>query len=85
MSYALSHHDELIRNAVEAHDGFVFKTVGDAFYVAFSPAAEAVEAAIDAQKPCSLRSGKRRDLLRSGWPYTLEQPRSGAGITSALP
>ena len=50
MSYALSHHDELIRNAVEAHDGFVFKTVGDAFYVAFSPAAEAVEAAIDAQK-----------------------------------
>jgi predicted ATPase/class 3 adenylate cyclase len=50
MSKALSHHDELIRNAVEAHDGFVFKTVGDAFYVAFSPAAEAVEAAIDAQK-----------------------------------
>jgi predicted ATPase/class 3 adenylate cyclase len=50
MSKALSHHDELIRNVVEAHDGFVFKTVGDAFYVAFSPAAEAVEAAIDAQK-----------------------------------
>jgi predicted ATPase/class 3 adenylate cyclase len=50
MSRALSHHDELIRNAVEAHDGFVFKTVGDAFYVAFSTAAKAVEAAIDAQK-----------------------------------
>src|SRR5919107_568219 len=50
MSKALSHHDELIRNAVEAHDGFVFKTVGDAFYAAFSTAAEAVEAAIDAQK-----------------------------------
>jgi predicted ATPase/class 3 adenylate cyclase len=50
MSKALSHHDELIRNAVEAHHGFVFKTVGDAFYVAFSPTAEAVEAAIDAQK-----------------------------------
>jgi predicted ATPase/class 3 adenylate cyclase len=50
MSKALSHHDELIRNAVEAHDGFVFKTVGDAFYVAFSPAAEAVEASLDAQK-----------------------------------
>ena len=50
MSKALSHHDELIRNAAEAHDGFVFKTVGDAFYAAFSTAAEAVEAAIDAQK-----------------------------------
>src|SRR5688500_19935741 len=43
MSKALSHHDELIRNAVEAHDGFVFKTVGDAFYAAFSTAAEAVD------------------------------------------
>jgi predicted ATPase/class 3 adenylate cyclase len=50
MSKALSHHDELIPNAVEAHDGFVFKTVGDAFYAAFSTAAKAVEAAIDAQK-----------------------------------
>jgi predicted ATPase/class 3 adenylate cyclase len=50
MSKALSHHDELIRNAVEANDGFIFKTVGDAFYVAFSAAAEAVQAAIDAQK-----------------------------------
>ena len=50
MSKALSHHDELMRNAVEANGGFVFKTVGDAFYAAFSAAAEAVEAAIDAQK-----------------------------------
>src|SRR5215203_5046223 len=50
MSKALSHHDELIRNAVEANGGFVFKTVGDAFHVAFSAAAEAVEAALDAQK-----------------------------------
>ena len=50
MSKALSHHDELIRNAVEAHYGYVFKTVGDASCVAFSPAAEAVEAAHDAQK-----------------------------------
>src|SRR5215204_1538623 len=50
MSKALSHHDELIRNAVEANGGFIFKTVGDAFYVAFSAAAEAVQAALDAQK-----------------------------------
>jgi predicted ATPase/class 3 adenylate cyclase len=49
MSQALVRHDELLREAVEAHGGFVFKTVGDAFYAAFSTAAEAVEAAIDAQ------------------------------------
>src|ERR687898_190231 len=50
MSKALFRHDKLLRNAVEAHGGFVFKTVGDAFYVAFSSAPEAVEAALDAQR-----------------------------------
>jgi predicted ATPase/class 3 adenylate cyclase len=50
MSKALAHHDELLREGVEARGGFVFKTVGDAFYAAFSTAAEAVEAALDAQK-----------------------------------
>jgi len=39
-----------MRNAVEANRGFVFKTVGEAFHVAFSAAAEAVQAALDAQK-----------------------------------
>ena len=61
MSKALAHHDELLREGVEARGGFVFKTVGDAFYAAFSTAAEAVEAALDTQKSLlSLRSGKRR-------------------------
>jgi class 3 adenylate cyclase len=50
MSQALARHDELLREAVEIRGGFVFKTVGDAFYAAFSTAAEAVEAALDAQK-----------------------------------
>src|SRR5918911_2083160 len=50
MSKALAHHDELLREGVEARGGFVFKTVGDAFYATFSTAAEAVEAALDAQK-----------------------------------
>jgi predicted ATPase/class 3 adenylate cyclase len=50
MSKALVRHDELLRNAFEALGGFVFKMVGDAFYVAFSTAPEAVEAALDAQK-----------------------------------
>jgi predicted ATPase/class 3 adenylate cyclase len=60
MSKALSRHDELLRNAVEAHSGFVFKTVGDAFYVAFSTALEAVEAAVEAQ----------RSLLSEKWEVT---------------
>jgi predicted ATPase/class 3 adenylate cyclase len=50
MSQALVRHDELLREAVEAHRGFVFKTMGDAFYAAFSTASAAVEASLDAQK-----------------------------------
>ena len=50
MSQALARHDELLREAVEAHGGFVFKTVGDAFYAVFPTAPEAAEAALDAQR-----------------------------------
>ena len=60
MSHALSRHDELLRDTVEAHGGFVVKTVGDAFYAAFPTAPEAVEAALDAQ----------RSLLSAEWEET---------------
>jgi len=35
MSAALRQHDALIRAAMEAHGGYIFKTIGDAFCVAF--------------------------------------------------
>ena len=38
MSEALSRHDEIMRTAIEAHNGHVFKTVGDAFHATFSAA-----------------------------------------------
>ena len=50
MSEALVRHDEILRTAIEAHNGHVFKTVGDAFYAAFSTALEALSAALDAQR-----------------------------------
>ena len=50
MSEALSRHDEILRAAIEAHDGRVFKTVGDAFYAAFPTAPKALSAALDAQR-----------------------------------
>lgn len=49
MRVALSRHDALLREAIAAHNGYLFKTVGDGFYAAFSSALEAVEAARDAQ------------------------------------
>jgi len=49
MAAALSRHDALMRAAIGAHGGEVFKTVGDAFYAVFATAPAAVAAAIDAQ------------------------------------
>jgi class 3 adenylate cyclase len=60
MSDALSRHDEILRTAIEAHNGHVFKTVGDAFYAIFSAASDALEAALEAQ----------RALLHEEWAET---------------
>jgi predicted ATPase/class 3 adenylate cyclase len=50
MELALDRHDTLLRGAIEAHDGYVFKTIGDAFCAAFARAADALAAALDAQQ-----------------------------------
>jgi class 3 adenylate cyclase len=50
MQAALARHDEILRRAVEERDGYVFKTVGDAFCCAFPTAPDALEAALDAQR-----------------------------------
>jgi predicted ATPase/class 3 adenylate cyclase len=57
MQEALVRHDELLRTAIEARDGYVFKTVGDAFCAAFGTATDAAEAALACQ----------RALLEEGW------------------
>ena len=36
MSRALSRHNEILRRATDQHEGYVFKTVGDAFCCTFS-------------------------------------------------
>ncbi|HEX2739398.1 MAG TPA: tetratricopeptide repeat protein [Rubrobacter sp.] len=60
MSEALSRHDEILRSVIEAHNGHVFKTVGDAFHAIFSAAPDALQAALQAQ----------RALLREEWAET---------------
>ena len=58
MRIALRQHDDLLRTAFESCGGYVFKTVGDGFYVAFSRAAQALAAALAGQ----------RALHRAEWP-----------------
>ncbi len=50
MRIALARHDALLRQAIEAHHGHVFKTMGDAFYAVFADAVQALEAALAAQR-----------------------------------
>src|SRR5437762_12847208 len=54
MRLALARHDALLRAAIEAHGGHVFKTIGDAFCAVFASATDAVDAALAIQQ--SLRS-----------------------------
>ena len=49
MSEALKRHDALMRTAIEASGGHVFKTVGDAFCAAFHSPLDGLKAAVDAQ------------------------------------
>jgi predicted ATPase/class 3 adenylate cyclase len=49
MRGALRRHDEIVREAVSANNGHVFKTIGDAFCVAFDVAADALAAAAQTQ------------------------------------
>ena len=57
MHAALTRHDTILREAIEGHGGFVFKTVGDAFCAAFPTALGATESALAAQ----------RDLFSEAW------------------
>jgi class 3 adenylate cyclase len=50
MRLALAKHDTMLHEAAEACGGFVFKTIGDAFCVAFSTPHEALNAAVAAQR-----------------------------------
>ncbi len=50
MSVALARHDALLRQIIETHEGYVFKTIGDAFCAAFSTAPQALAAALAAQR-----------------------------------
>ena len=56
---ALLRHNEILENSVSSNNGFVFKTVGDAFCCAFHEPADALKAAVDAQ--LKLNSENRED------------------------
>jgi predicted ATPase/DNA-binding SARP family transcriptional activator len=50
MQEALARHDDLLHRVIADHGGDVFKTMGDQFCAAFGTAAEALAAALEAQR-----------------------------------
>src|SRR5712692_1841522 len=66
MSVALARHDALLRDAIQAHRGHVFKTVGDAFCAVFGTAPRALAAAAAAQT----------SLNAEVWPQGMGSPRA---------
>src|SRR5437016_14536989 len=64
MRVALARHDALLREAIETHDGFVFKTVGDAFCAAFHTAPNALNAALASQRALIAEPWETGLLLR---------------------
>jgi class 3 adenylate cyclase len=50
MRSAISRHDEILDSTIESFEGFVFKTVGDAFCAAFESASDAIGAGLEAQR-----------------------------------
>jgi hypothetical protein len=54
MRAALAAHDQVLRKAIEAHGGFLFKHTGDGVCAAFASPKSAVDAAIAAQRALEL-------------------------------
>ena len=64
MQEALRRHDAIVRTAIEAHRGRVFKTIGDAFCASFDNVAEALDAAVEAQRRLGAEDWKAVGGLR---------------------
>ncbi len=70
MQEAVRAHDRLMREAIAARAGRVFKTVGDAFCAAFATPESAAGAALDAQRALGGFDSRRSTACASGWRST---------------
>eukprot|EP01063_Lacrimia_lanifica_P011285 TRINITY_DN180_c0_g1_i1.p1 TRINITY_DN180_c0_g1~~TRINITY_DN180_c0_g1_i1.p1 ORF type:complete len:853 (+),score=130.06 TRINITY_DN180_c0_g1_i1:51-2609(+) len=70
MQVALDMHNEVIRSAIDAHDGYEVKTIGDAFMVAFQHSVQAVR----------FGEAVQTALATTAWPEGLARPTAGDGF-----
>ncbi len=50
IAHLLERHHAILKSSIEAHSGYIFHIIGDAFCAAFQAAREALDAAVDAQR-----------------------------------
>jgi predicted ATPase/class 3 adenylate cyclase len=87
MAMAVDRHFQLLRAAIEAHDGVLFKIVGDAGQAAFPTAPAAVAAAIDAQRSLVTATWSEIDhplSVRMAVHTAAAEPRDGNYLTPGL-
>ena len=58
----LTKHDNILKEAIELNNGFIFKKVGDAFCSSFENASDAVNAAVEIQRRLSENHSKEFDV-----------------------
>lgn len=86
MQRAVERHDAILRRSIEAHGGYIFKTVGDAFCSAFATPLFALDAVLSLQRALA---SEQWDSGTTGEPCGCVQlcipvlPRSETGTTSA--
>jgi len=64
MKAALARHDAILRDAVEAHGGYVVKTTGDGVHAVFTAARDAIGAAVAGQRALAAETWGATGLLR---------------------
>ena len=84
MPRLLRRHNDILKEVIETHHGFVFRIVGDSFSAAFDTASEAVSAALAAQRalqmePWSPAPIKVRMGIHTGSAHVKDSPQ-GQGV-----
>jgi class 3 adenylate cyclase len=77
---ALAEHRRLLREAFTVHGGVEVDTQGDAFFVAFARARDAVAAAVDAQRALASRPIQVRMGIHTGEPLRTDEGYVGMDI-----
>ena len=77
---ALAEHRRILRDAFERHNGVEVDTQGDAFFVAFARARDAVEAAADGQRMLGAGPIRVRMGIHTGEPLRTEEGYVGMAI-----